>query len=376
MSNKRKKVIVSGYYGFKNLGDEAILEELIYELESFVSLSDIVVLSKDVEFTKQTFQVDSISRYNLLSFISLLFDARLFISGGGGLFQNRRSLLSILFYGFYIFLARLTGTKCLFYAQGLGPFYGSFSKSLSIWFISFCHNVTVRDKNSFDMLRKAGIKAVLSADPVWLLKAGSLNEYIDKQISEIKGRNSNNKLLAISLRPSANFTDDHLAGLLQCLDNELPQNYEILLLCLQPEQDFEISMKFQNLWQQKGRYAIVLNTQDKFIKASQWLKLFSECDLVIAMRLHALIMALKSYVPVIGLAYDPKVSNLLREFEQPVLNLANEADLLLWQKTLKYTLGNLPELSDKAKSKLVTVKNLSCQNFNILARILETHLGS
>ncbi len=43
----RTQVLISGYYGFDNLGDEAILEELVSELGEFFDSRDIVVLSNN-----------------------------------------------------------------------------------------------------------------------------------------------------------------------------------------------------------------------------------------------------------------------------------------------------------------------------------------
>ena len=47
----RSLVFISGYYGFDNLGDEAILEELCTELKRLVRPEEIVVLSANPELT-------------------------------------------------------------------------------------------------------------------------------------------------------------------------------------------------------------------------------------------------------------------------------------------------------------------------------------
>ena len=43
ISSHRKYVVVSGYYGFDNLGDEAILEELTNELKKLIKPENIIV---------------------------------------------------------------------------------------------------------------------------------------------------------------------------------------------------------------------------------------------------------------------------------------------------------------------------------------------
>ena len=107
MSNSPKSlVLISGYYGFGNLGDEAILESIIRELEKSVSKDKIVVLSNDPEKHRKTYGVAAVTRWKLASLLKLLPKAKLFISGGGGLFQDTNSPGSTIYYGGQIALAR------------------------------------------------------------------------------------------------------------------------------------------------------------------------------------------------------------------------------------------------------------------------------
>ncbi|EPZ60384.1 pyruvyl-transferase domain protein [[Clostridium] sordellii ATCC 9714] len=47
------RILISGYYGFNNAGDEAILKSIIIALRDVNPTIDIVVLSNDVEHTKK-----------------------------------------------------------------------------------------------------------------------------------------------------------------------------------------------------------------------------------------------------------------------------------------------------------------------------------
>src|SRR4030095_12973185 len=80
--------------------------------------------------------------------------------------------------------------------------------------------------------------------------------------------------------------------------------------------------------------------------------------------------ALKNGVPVVGINYDPKIERLLSEFRQPILNLTKDANPAKWSKTLKGALIRAPELSQTARQQAESAKNLACQNFYSLARIL------
>ncbi|MBP7578818.1 MAG: polysaccharide pyruvyl transferase family protein, partial [Candidatus Obscuribacter sp.] len=116
----RKLVVVSGYYGFNNLGDEAILEELVSELKTLVALEDIVVLSQDPNATANLYGVKAINRWQISKIAGLMGQTKLFISGGGGLFQDTGSIKSVIYYGGLINIARMAGAKVMAYAQGLG----------------------------------------------------------------------------------------------------------------------------------------------------------------------------------------------------------------------------------------------------------------
>src|SRR5277367_2728909 len=127
----RNLIVVSGYYGFNNLGDEAILEELLAELRSLEELDNVVVLSNNPQRTVSRYQVKAVSRWKLSVLTKHLSEAKLFISGGGGLFQDSTSIKPPLFYAAQMLLARFHGAKVMVYAQGLGPLRSAVSKALT-----------------------------------------------------------------------------------------------------------------------------------------------------------------------------------------------------------------------------------------------------
>lgn len=362
--SSRNLVVVSGYYGFDNLGDEAILEQLLSELQQLVPADHIRVLSHSPSATQKRYQVPSVSRFNLPELSQLLSQARLFISGGGGLFQDTRSLGSVLYYGGQIALSRLLGSKTLIYAQGLGPLKSSLSQHLTRLAFAQAQCISVRDRVSADLLASWGLKAHLTADPVWCLQPSALPDALCNLSSDQK-----QPLIGISLRQSPYFTPQHFAQLHQALRLTLPATCRLLLLPLQAQQDKLLLKQFAKEMDAYG-FPCILPDTESLDKPSQWLNLIKQCDFVIGMRLHALIMALKSGIACVGIAYDPKVSQLLIDFEQPSLNLTNEQSQVQWSNTLKSAFEQRAQLSERALSKAEIAKNLACQNFNLLARIL------
>lgn len=369
---KRPLVLISGYYGFGNLGDEAILEAIISQLEKTVSKENIVILSNDPEKHRKTYGVAAVDRWKLRSLVELLPKARLFISGGGGLFQDTNSPGSTIYYGGQIALARAYGAHPFIFAQGLGPLSSNTAKMATKLAASLSQGITVRDRTSLEMLERWKIKAELTADPVWMLSQSELPKNVVDQIAAVKDENT--FLAGLSLRNSHNFSDERRDLLLSTLLRDLPQNAALVLLPLQKEQDLPQLEPFMEDWKKAGRRAIMLET-DALERPSQWISLMRQFDLVVAMRLHALIFALKEGVPVLGLTYDAKVEHVCRQFEQPFLILPKEQDVIglqeNWLKTASAGLQDLEKLRTKARENAESAKKLACRNFELVAKILD-----
>lgn len=370
LDQMRDLIIVSGYYGFDNLGDEAILEELIAELKRLSPPDKIVILSANPSRTAELFGVRSELRTDLASFSQMCQNARVFISGGGGLFQNTRTLGSIMFYALQIFIAKARGAQAVIYAQGIGPLRGRPAEWLTKRAFQLCDAVTVRDSASKAMLDKWGVRALQTADPVWCLEKQRLPKAIEDQVNEIAA----SKLIGLSLRSSHNFSTIHVDALVTALESALPESAHILLLPLQMNQDKQLLEEFHGKWRARGRSATLIDT-GSLQYPSQWISLFGRCKLVVGMRLHALIMALNAGVGVAGIAYDPKVTAVLREFDQPILILAKEPPVSDWEQSLQSAVTGCDRLARTAMKKAEGAKKLACQNFQVLARILGTQTG-
>ncbi|HIN64042.1 MAG TPA: hypothetical protein EYM95_05335, partial [Candidatus Obscuribacterales bacterium] len=187
-------------------------------------------------------------------------------------------------------------------------------------------------------------------------------------------RSGSGLVVGLSLRNSHNFSDSRRKTLFSVLSKTLPQDAALVLLPLQKEQDLPQLEPFLESWQKAGRKGFILDTTE-LERPSQWISLMRQFDLVVAMRLHALIFALKEGIPVIGLTYDAKVEHVLRQFGQPILILPKESgDEGLEQKWLDSAsagLQDLEKLGSQAKENAESAKKLACRNFQLLAKILD-----
>lgn len=368
----RNLVLVSGYYGFGNLGDEAILEEIVNELKKLVPAEDIVILSNKPEHHKQIHGVEAIDRWNFGTLASHLLKTRLFLSGGGGLFQDVNSAGSAVFYGLQIMLAKTLGARTICYAQGLGPLKTALGKLFARSALAACESVSVRDSESLALLSSWGIKAQLTADPVWALDKKAHGPEIAQQLKAARKKGIK-RMIGLSLRESPHFSEKHLEMLVESLRETFDNKTLLVLLPFQNELDVKPLIEAGSSWMAHERQSHLLDTASLTLP-SQWLSLMEQFDMVVAMRLHASIMALKAGVPVVGIAYDPKVERVLTEFGQPILILAKEnegADMQsIWTRTMKTALADVEGLRALAKERSESAKKLACQNFHLVAKIL------
>jgi glycosyltransferase involved in cell wall biosynthesis len=93
--HKRKyNVVMSGYYGFGNAGDEAILQSIHQNISGTGGDISITVLSNDPEDTKNRYGYNAVNRFKLLSVFKALRNCDALVSGGGSLLQDHTSTRS------------------------------------------------------------------------------------------------------------------------------------------------------------------------------------------------------------------------------------------------------------------------------------------
>src|SRR5690554_797131 len=93
-----KRIVISGYFGFSNTGDESILLSLIEQIRQNAQDVEIVVLSDQPEKTSLDYNVDAIKRDDFIEIIKMFKRSDIFINGGGSLLQDITSSKSLYYY--------------------------------------------------------------------------------------------------------------------------------------------------------------------------------------------------------------------------------------------------------------------------------------
>ena len=145
---KKPTVLLSGYYGFDNIGDEAVFAAIVQQLKQHLPGVPFVVLSNDPAATKRNHGVIAVNRWDWRAVRQAMKECGLFISGGGSLLQDVTSLKGLIFYIAQILLARFYHKPVMIYAQGLGPLHGTISRFMVRWTLNRCQAITWRDEHS------------------------------------------------------------------------------------------------------------------------------------------------------------------------------------------------------------------------------------
>ena len=117
-----KKVLVSGYIGFNNFGDEAIFYALSNHLKE--NNYEVSVLCANRKLVEKKYQVKTFAHKCPIHILTAILNCDILISGGGSLLQNKTSNFSLFYYLFIILLAKLFFKKVIIFSQGIEPIKG------------------------------------------------------------------------------------------------------------------------------------------------------------------------------------------------------------------------------------------------------------
>lgn len=305
-------ILMSGYYGFSNAGDDAILQSIHDNLMTASDEIRVTVLSNDPKQTWERYGLDAVPRFNLPKVWRAVSRCDVLLSGGGSLLQDRTSTRSLLYYLFVMHLARCKGKKVMLYANGIGPVTRPSNRRRVKRAVEQADLVTLRDHSSATELREMGVTRDdlhVTADPVFTMERSGL-ERVDAVLREA-GLSKEQPFAVISVRDWTGI--EQFPGELAAVCDHLYERYGLasLFVLMQPDHDRPVSQQVRQAMEHPG----FLLDQQLFPR--ELMGVIAEGKLCLAMRLHTLIFAARAAVPVVGLVYDPKVSSYLEELDMP-----------------------------------------------------------
>lgn len=333
-------VVVSGYYGFGNLGDESLLDVIASTLAEEIPGVKIAALTRHPKEDAKRTGLRCVSRFNIPAVWRTIRGAKLLLSGGGSLLQDSTSRRSLKYYAGVIGLAEACGVNSYIYANGIGPVRDASNRKLTANVVDRATEVSVRDADSADELRRIGMTREsirVTADPAFMIKP-----YDERRLARTMERiGVKSGFFAVSLRPlvAVQKSADSSAIRLRMADEmvgtcaKITETFGLVpfVIPMQTAQDSEICTYFVEKYDERmkkytgGEYTALLYRPEN---APELIGVLSKAAFVIGMRLHAIIFASSAEVPVVGLAYDPKVSSIMKALGQPfVVNLGTSPDI-------------------------------------------------
>ncbi len=293
-------VVISGYYGFRNNGDDTLLWSIINDLKSQKPDIDIVVLSENPRETERIYKVRAVRRVNVWSVIRAIWSTKMLISGGGTLIQDGTSTKSLLYYLWIIRGALMFGKRVMLYANGIGPLNLKANRRRTKKILNRVDVITLRDEASRDELHKIGVTEPyieVTADPAFRLEYNETDTGLDTAGKEY---------MLVSVRPWKESAEGFAESLAAACDYAY-QKYGLCsaFLPMHTKTDEEITEQIRS---KMTASSIVIKSD---YNIDRILSIFSKMKLCIGMRLHTLIYSAVTCVPLVGIVYDPKVNGFL-----------------------------------------------------------------
>ena len=302
----RYGAIICGAYGKGNAGDDAILVCMIRQLRQQDPDLPITVMTRKPGQTALLTGVSTIHIFDILAAWRVMKNSSLYISGGGSLIQNVTSNRSLLYYLFSIHQARRAGCKVMMYGCGIGPVNGEKNQRKTARILEKSVDlIALRDPESMETLHSFGIsgpRTLVTADPALLMEG---DNRAAERIMRENGLDPDGKYCLFVLRPW-DGTRERLREIAAAADY-CREKYGLMPLfyTLEPGRDDEVTHAAADLV--KAPCQVLPPVAD----GTALCGLIGRMELVVSMRLHALIFACAQQTKVAAISYDPKVTGFM-----------------------------------------------------------------
>jgi len=382
-------VVISGYYGFGNTGDEAMLEATIEGLGRRLPALEVTVVSGRPEAVRAVHGVGAIAQLDVRGLTRALRRADLFLSGGGTLLQDATSWRNLVYHLGLFALARQHGAPSMIFAQGVGPVTSRIGRAMMPWSLRGLAAVTVRDEASALALVGLGVKtpaAEVTADPAFALTpcpAARAETVLRAAGAAASGGGPPGLRPFVALAPRGLWNRDYEADLLAAIGDWVAGELGALPL-LVPMQYPDDLTACDMILARMHEPAAVLRER---LTPRETMGVLGQAELVIGVRLHALIFGVAAGAAVAGVEYDPKVAHFLARLgHQPVATItgpsvawvgpgisgagpASEHEALL--RRLRATWADRDEQRSRLAEVAARQRRLAERNFDVAAEVVQ-----
>ena len=322
-----------GYYGAGNFGDDILLRAVIENIllqdssaeflirnhgpvDYLSDFGDRITLT-DIEKIHQHDGLAIIKFFHLLrAYWSWMGRASHLVVGGGTLIHDAPYLKSTFLLLCLAMIARLRNRKVFGVGLGTKKITTRAGRTIVRLLIRFFHRLCLRDIDSLEVCRALSPQAknlILTSDLAFSLAwpKAECDTVIGVTLVDYVFENGRNTDLVLSLA--------------QSLSNFISKGHDIRFMILQKRSYAgggdesvlqQVLDKIPAAQRTRCRTIFLEPTQEAVQEA------FNGLGLMLGMRFHALVFAALQGIPFAGLAHEPKIDAIAREFNMPFLSLA------------------------------------------------------
>lgn len=313
--NGRLHVLLLGAYGSGNVGDLAILDAMVEDLDNDKEII-YTVASRDL-FLKEHYSINLVNPFSIKGFVQSL-KQHAIVVGGGGLFGHETHLYIKMMMPFLIVAKLLLKRKLVFYDLGV---YRAEKKTILkvLWFlIRRADGIVFRDDTDTDIVPSDILEqAKIEPDITFSLHP---KEPKDKDIVNLLKLSENAvglSLRFVNLENKYNEYDERIAGAVKqvIIDEFLERGMHVLFMPFQSSDLAYIQHYFSDIIERYKDNFLILETEKYTTNEIKWI--ISRLQLALGMRLHFQIFSHDLGVPIIGISYAPKNTNFLAKVRAP-----------------------------------------------------------
>ena len=361
------KILISGYYGFNNIGDESILRAVVDSLREKLDDIEITVLSQNPQSTEIKYEVLSVNRKSVKDILGAVKRCDLLISGGGSLLQDVTSKKSIVYYLMIMWLALIMGKKVFIYSQGIGPILSKMNKRLTAFTLKKVHGIVVRDETSKEFLSEIGIrpeKICVTADPVLRIKKADLP--IGSKILEKEGFLRDNQKMTVGWairerKVNSDFVDEICLSIRKLIDEYQAQ---IVLIPFHYSEDMAVIEEIERRFGKE-----VCCIKHKYL-TNEMLSIIGNMNILVGVRLHALIHAAIMGVPMIAVSYDPKINSFMHSMDMKAMCSMYDFKSEFFIEEFEKTVVSSNTIKEKVKNNIDTLIKKLDTNEELIKELL------
>jgi N-acetylglucosaminyldiphosphoundecaprenol N-acetyl-beta-D-mannosaminyltransferase len=327
-----RTLVWGGWYGSRNIGDTAILlgiRELYKKINSDKHYY-LGFLSTDVDYTstngvtgkRALLKSDVVKPWNWIKLVNNFKESdRVIISGGTPIFDFSHKIRSA-----YFFLPLMFKKPFILFGAGVKPIKSKYGR----WYIPFtlkkADYISARDDGSTEILKGLGLeKTVKTADSAFFAPASTREDL--EVVLQRYGIKWDDKLLVVAPRLMSSdqkrlYLDEHMdeniieetpKKMAAAIDKVAGKFDKVVFMAMHyygPDSDVELIK--ETIRHTKSKKVVFIEEE---LRAETGIALFKHASVVLAMRLHALLLSASMATPVVGIAYETKVKHLFRRLE-------------------------------------------------------------